>query len=63
MEMLHAQHLRQQYQEVQPLLSALLTAYPQFLTPDMFNWSAYLWAVELWYAYAMQVGAHPAIHV
>lgn len=35
--------------------SALLAAYPQHLQPDWFTQSAYVWATELWYAYAMEV--------
>lgn len=27
----------------------LLTAYPQFLKPEWFDYDCYLWAAELWY--------------
>jgi hypothetical protein len=33
----------------------LLTAYAAHLQPEWFTEAAYLWAVELWYAYAIQV--------
>lgn len=33
----------------------LLTAYSSYLQPSWFTEEAYLWAVELWYAYAIQV--------
>lgn len=33
----------------------LLTAYKAYLQPAWFTLDAYLWAVELWYAYAIQV--------
>lgn len=33
----------------------LLQAYAAHLQPEWFSEAAYLWAVELWYAYAMQV--------
>ena len=49
------QHIEDQYQELKPVLDALVTAYPQQLRADWFTWEAFLWAVQLWYAYAMQV--------
>ena len=33
----------------------LLQAYAQHLQPEWFSEAAFLWAVELWYAYAIQV--------
>lgn len=49
------QHIMAQYEEVKPILDALVTAYPQQLQGSWLSWEAYLWAVQLWYAYAMQV--------
>lgn len=40
-----------------PPARVLLTAYAAHLQPAWFTEAAYLWAVELWYAYAIQVGA------
>ena len=33
----------------------LVQAYPDSITKAHVAWAAYLWAVELWYAYAMEV--------
>ena len=49
------QHIKEQYAALKPVLDALVTAYPQFLQAAWFSWEAYLWAVQLWYAYAMKV--------
>ncbi|MEW5300954.1 MAG: hypothetical protein WDW36_003841 [Sanguina aurantia] len=49
------QHLLEQYQGARPALDALLEAYPKYLQPEMFGFAEYLWACELWYAYAIQV--------
>ena len=56
LSLLYMQHVRQQYEEVKPILDALVAAYPSYMQPDWFTLEAYLWAVQLWYAYAMQVG-------
>lgn len=37
------------------LLQALVTAYPDVIPQEHMSYPAYLWAVQLWYAYAMQV--------
>jgi hypothetical protein len=37
------------------LSRVLLTAYGAYLQPTWFTLDAYLWTVELWYAYAIQV--------
>jgi hypothetical protein len=37
------------------LRRVLLTAYAAHLQPEWFTEAAFLWAVELWYAYAIQV--------
>lgn len=49
------QHVRQQYEDIRPILEAMVVAYPAYMQPEWFTWEAYLWAVQLWYAYAMQV--------
>ncbi len=49
------QHIQAQYETVKPLLDALTSAYPDQLPAEWFSWEKYLWAVQLWYAYAMQV--------
>ena len=49
------QHIKEQYEALKPILDALVAAYPQHLQAAWFSWEAYLWAVQLWYAYAMQV--------
>ncbi|KAL0018977.1 hypothetical protein WJX79_002006 [Trebouxia sp. C0005] len=49
------QHIQEQYQGLKPILDALVTAYPAHLEAAWFSWDAYLWAVQLWYAYAMKV--------
>lgn len=49
------QHIKEQYGALKPILDALVTAYPQHLKAAWFSWEAYLWAVQLWYAYAMKV--------
>ena len=53
------QHLREQFDSLQPLLQALLQAYPGLLQPEWFTWEAFLWAVECWYAYAIEVSIRP----
>ena len=45
-----------QYAATRPLFDMLLTAYPQFLRPDWFDYEGYLWAAELFYSYAFEVG-------
>ncbi len=49
------QHLREQFDSLRPLLQALLQAYPGLLQPEWLTWEAFLWAVECWYAYAIEV--------
>ena len=49
------QHIMEQYQGLKPILDALVAAYPAHLEAAWFSWDAYLWAVQLWYAYAMKV--------
>ena len=51
------QHIMAQYEELKRILDALVTAYPQQLQASWLSWEAYLWAVQLWYAHAMQVSA------
>ena len=56
------QHVRGAYEGLRPTIEMLLTAYPEQLSADLFTWPAYLWAIELWYAYAIEV-CHAWIHV
>lgn len=49
------QHIKEQYEGLKPILDALVAAYPAHLEAAWFSWDAYLWAVQLWYAYAMKV--------
>lgn len=53
--MMPMQHIKEQYKSLKPILDALVAAYPTHLEAAWFSWDAYLWAVQLWYAYAMQV--------
>jgi hypothetical protein len=40
-----------------PVFEALVAAYPEHLREEQFNLEAFLWAAQLWYAYAIQVRA------
>uniref|UniRef100_A0A453GIT3 Rubisco LSMT substrate-binding domain-containing protein n=1 Tax=Aegilops tauschii subsp. strangulata TaxID=200361 RepID=A0A453GIT3_AEGTS len=46
------QHLRQQYDELFPMLS---TKFPEIFKQDIFSWDNFLWACELWYSNSMMV--------
>ncbi|XP_062196486.1 uncharacterized protein LOC133899515 [Phragmites australis] len=46
------QHLRQQYDELFPLLC---TNFPEILKNDVCTWDNFLWACELWYSNSMMV--------
>lgn len=48
-------HTQMQQQQYIIQHRVLLTAYAAYLQPSWFSEEAYLWAVELWYAYAIQV--------
>jgi hypothetical protein len=39
----------------------LLAAYPDYFKQEWFTPEAYLWAVELWYAYAIQVNTDGSV--
>ncbi len=52
-------HIRDQYDTCIPLFEALVTAYPTYLTSDMFTYERYVWAVELWYSYAFEIEFPP----
>ena len=54
------QHVRAQYQTALPALQALLAAYPQHITPEQLCEARFLWAVDLWYSYAMEARFHPS---
>jgi hypothetical protein len=49
-------HLRAQYDLTRPLMDVLLTAYPAHLERGWFEYEAYVWAAELFYSYAFEVG-------
>ncbi|GMH42506.1 hypothetical protein BSKO_10425 [Bryopsis sp. KO-2023] len=49
------EHIRESYAAIVDLLNALVATYPEDLTSEQFSWESYLWATQLWYAYAMEV--------
>lgn len=59
------QHVTSQYDEMMPILEALLKAYPTIVSEEQICYETYMWAVNLWYAYAMEVGTqrHRAAHM
>ena len=54
------QHIRDSFAGLQPVIQALTTSYPDDLPPRLFTFDAFLWATQLWYAYALQVSGPPA---
>ncbi|KDD75922.1 hypothetical protein H632_c436p1 [Helicosporidium sp. ATCC 50920] len=52
-------HLRELHAASQPLFELLLAAYPRLLQREWFSYESYLWAAELWYSYAFEVGFDP----
>lgn len=52
-------HLAEAYASLEPAIAALLRAYPQHLQKAWFARPAFLWAAELWYAYALQLALPP----
>ena len=52
-------HLRAQYDATRPLFDILLTAYPQHLSREWFDYAAYVWAAELFYSYAFEIEFPP----
>jgi hypothetical protein len=48
-------HLQKAYASLLPAITALVRAYPQHLKAAWFSRGSFLWAAELWYAYAMQL--------
>ncbi|KAL5221162.1 hypothetical protein ABZP36_025875 [Zizania latifolia] len=46
------QHLRQQYDELFPMLC---TNFPDIFKQDIYTWDNFLWACELWYSNSMMV--------
>ncbi|KAL6842249.1 hypothetical protein ACP4OV_027897 [Aristida adscensionis] len=46
------QHLRQQYDELFPLL---YTNFPEIFKKDVYTWDCFLWACELWYSNCMMI--------
>lgn len=53
--------MRDAYEGLRPTLEMLTMAYPEQLSAALFTWPAYLWAIELWYAYAIEV-CHACVH-
>ena len=51
------QHIRNQYEELRPILTALEKAYPDYVLADHVSWDSYLWAVSLIYSYGMEVSS------
>jgi hypothetical protein len=49
--------MQQQHAALQPVFAALLAAYPEHLKEQQFSMDSFMWAAQLWYAYAMQVSA------
>lgn len=52
--------MRGQFTALGPVFAMLLAAYSSYLKPEWFTYEAFLWAAELWYAYAIQV--RPRLH-
>lgn len=52
-------HLAEQHAALSGVTAALVTAYPQHLTHDMFTLDAFSWAAALWYGYAIEVQLRP----
>jgi histone-lysine N-methyltransferase SETD3 len=53
-------HIQDQYNACAPLFEVLVAAYPTYLTSDMFTYTRYAWAVELWYSYAFEIEFPPS---
>jgi len=49
-------HLRRDFESLAPVFETLLQAYGRYLKREWFGWDAFVWAAELFYAYASQVG-------
>lgn len=54
-------HIESQYQACTYLFDILVSAYPTYLSQDMFTYEKYVWAVELWYSYAFEIEFPPSI--
>lgn len=52
-------HIKGQYDACSHLFDILISAYPAYLTRDMFTYDRYVWAVELWYSYAFEIEFPP----
>lgn len=48
--------------QAQPVAAALLAAFPQHLRPEHLDRSSFMFAVQLWYAYSMQVCSYRVQH-
>lgn len=53
--MICKQHLKLNYESIYPWLHSLHTAYPDVISAEIISYQSYLWATQLWYAYAMEV--------
>lgn len=49
------QHVEEAWAQAQPVAAALLAAFPQHLRPEQLDRGSFMYAVQLWYAYSMQV--------
>ena len=56
-------HLTRDFAALAPVFEALLRAYAAHLRPEWFSWESFLWAAELWYAYAIQAKLEPGAAV
>ena len=52
---MHVQHVEEAWAQAELVAAALLAAYPQHLRAEQLDRSSYMYAVQLWYAYSMQV--------
>lgn len=48
-------HVEDYWERLQPVFYVLPQAYPELLNPEWFNRDSFMWALELWYAYSIQV--------
>eukprot|EP00884_Botryococcus_braunii_P010044 jgi/Botrbrau1/19040/Bobra.0100s0067.1 len=51
----HREVIRKHYEDLRPVLDILLAAYPTLILPEHVDWPSFLWAIQLWYSYSIQV--------
>lgn len=51
--------MREHYEQLRAVLDMLVTAYPALILPQHVDWDSFLWAVQLWYSYSVQVRSIP----